>query len=185
MATENTHYGALRIGELLRSAKSVYFIGIGGINMSSLAHLTHRRGLRVGGSDRMRTDLTERLESLDRGLFTQVKNILEINKAERHIRGGLEGADGGRAEEIKVPAGPQTVIAVGLCPLPPSLEPRFSALPGVGGAGAPRASSALPSWLLLASQCSAPGLCLVSQNLLLSLCPTSFVLPWALCVRIV
>ena len=62
MATENTHYGALRIGELLRSAKSVYFIGIGGINMSSLAHLTHSRGLRVGGSDRMRTDLTERLE---------------------------------------------------------------------------------------------------------------------------
>ena len=102
-----------------------------------------------------------------------------------HIRGGLEGADGGRAEEIKVPAGPQTVIAVGLCPLPPSLEPRFSALPGVGGAGAPRASSALPSWLLLASQCSAPGLCLVSKNLLLSLSPTSFVLPWALCVRIV
>lgn len=84
-----------------------------------------------------------------------------------------------------MPAGPQTVIAVGLCPLPPSLEPRFSALPGVGGAGAPRASSALPSWLLLASQCPAPGLCLVSQNLLLSLCPTSFVLPWALCVRIV
>ena len=62
MAIENTHYGAARIEELLATAKSVYFIGIGGINMSSLAHLTHRRGFRVGGSDRMRTDLTERLE---------------------------------------------------------------------------------------------------------------------------
>lgn len=62
MATENTHYGADRIGEMLASCRSVYFIGIGGINMSSLAHLTHRRGFRVGGSDRMRTDLTERLE---------------------------------------------------------------------------------------------------------------------------
>ena len=34
-------------------------------------------------------DLTERLEPLDRGLFSQVKTILEINKAERHIRGGI------------------------------------------------------------------------------------------------
>ncbi|MBR2353203.1 MAG: UDP-N-acetylmuramate--L-alanine ligase [Clostridia bacterium] len=62
MATENTHYGAKRIGEMLGLCGSVYFIGIGGINMSSLAHLTHRRGYRVGGSDRMKTDLTDRLE---------------------------------------------------------------------------------------------------------------------------
>ncbi|MBQ9783799.1 MAG: UDP-N-acetylmuramate--L-alanine ligase [Clostridia bacterium] len=61
MATENTHLGAERIDALLQNCKSIFFIGIGGINMSSLAHLTHRRGYRVGGSDRTRTALTERL----------------------------------------------------------------------------------------------------------------------------
>ncbi len=34
-------------------------------------------------------DLTERLEMINRPLFRQVKEILEINKAERHIRGGI------------------------------------------------------------------------------------------------
>lgn len=33
-------------------------------------------------------DLSERLEHIDRGLYMQVKEILEQNKAERHIRGG-------------------------------------------------------------------------------------------------
>lgn len=34
-------------------------------------------------------DLTQRLKHCDQGLYRQVKKILEINKAERHIRGGL------------------------------------------------------------------------------------------------
>ncbi|MCM1150346.1 MAG: sporulation transcriptional regulator SpoIIID [Butyricicoccus sp.] len=34
-------------------------------------------------------DLTERLELINRPLFLQVKEILEVNKAERHIRGGI------------------------------------------------------------------------------------------------
>lgn len=62
MATENTHYGCEKIAHMLENCRSVYFIGIGGINMSSLAHLTKERGFRVGGSDRVRTALTERLE---------------------------------------------------------------------------------------------------------------------------
>ena len=33
-------------------------------------------------------DLTERLAQVDHGLYRQVKQILEVNKAERHIRGG-------------------------------------------------------------------------------------------------
>ena len=61
MATENTHYGAAAIARCLSGCRSVYFIGIGGINMSSLAHITHTRGYRVGGSDRTATALTERL----------------------------------------------------------------------------------------------------------------------------
>ena len=33
-------------------------------------------------------DLTERLRQVDRELYIQVKQLLEVNKAERHIRGG-------------------------------------------------------------------------------------------------
>jgi len=34
-------------------------------------------------------DLTERLPKLNPGLYKQVRQLLDINKAERHIRGGL------------------------------------------------------------------------------------------------
>ena len=33
-------------------------------------------------------DLSERLKKIDRSLYVQVKEILEQNKAERHLRGG-------------------------------------------------------------------------------------------------
>ena len=66
MALENTHYGYRRIAEILHHSKSIFFIGIGGINMSSLAHVTHERGYRVGGSDRVRSALVQRLA--DEGL---------------------------------------------------------------------------------------------------------------------
>ena len=33
-------------------------------------------------------DLTERLRSIDRGLYAQARTVLERNKAERHLRGG-------------------------------------------------------------------------------------------------
>ena len=33
-------------------------------------------------------DLSERLRHINRPLYLQVKEIMEINKAERHIRGG-------------------------------------------------------------------------------------------------
>ena len=34
-------------------------------------------------------DVSDRLKILDEDLYLQVKKILEINKAERHIRGGI------------------------------------------------------------------------------------------------
>lgn len=33
-------------------------------------------------------DVTERLEYIDRTLWLRVRKVLELNKAERHIRGG-------------------------------------------------------------------------------------------------
>ena len=65
MATPNTHFGYKRIKEIMQSAegKVIFFLGAGGIMMSSLALLTKRAGFSVKGSDRSRSALTERLES--------------------------------------------------------------------------------------------------------------------------
>ncbi len=67
MSTANTHEGAIRILALLDTCTarntSVYFIGIGGVMMSSLALLTARRGHPVAGSDRTRTAVTDTLEA--------------------------------------------------------------------------------------------------------------------------
>lgn len=34
-------------------------------------------------------DVAERLKYVDPQLYKEVKNVLEINKAQRHIRGGM------------------------------------------------------------------------------------------------
>ncbi len=61
MATPNTHYGPSGIEEMLRGAEHLFFIGIGGVNMSSLAEISKRRGYRVSGSDHAATPITDRL----------------------------------------------------------------------------------------------------------------------------
>lgn len=63
MSVPNTHYGAAEAGRMLAGCRSFYFIGIGGINVSSLALLTKRRGFAVSGSDRQSTALTEHLRA--------------------------------------------------------------------------------------------------------------------------
>ena len=71
MATPNTHFGESRIRKIMQEAKNkdIFFIGAGGIMMSSLALLTKRAGYSTIGSDRVRTALTERLESEDIKIF--------------------------------------------------------------------------------------------------------------------
>ena len=44
-------------------------------------------------------DLTERLEKVNPGLYRQVRQLLDINKAERHIRGGMATRRKYHAEE--------------------------------------------------------------------------------------
>ena len=67
MSTPNTHEGARRIAAYLQACtdnrSSVFFIGVGGVMMSSLALLTHRAGHPTAGSDRARTAVTESLEA--------------------------------------------------------------------------------------------------------------------------
>ncbi len=58
-----TSYSINRLEEIFSTARSVYFIGIGGISMSSLAHIALSGGLTVGGYDRTQSTLTSALEA--------------------------------------------------------------------------------------------------------------------------
>ena len=64
MATPNTHLGSERIREIMAECqnKTVFFLGAGGIMMSSLALLTARAGFETRGSDRAVSALTQKLE---------------------------------------------------------------------------------------------------------------------------
>lgn len=64
MALKNTHYGAMRIAEILQSCRSLFFIGIGGISMSSLAQISLKEGFLVGGSDRTQNSHVDQLASI-------------------------------------------------------------------------------------------------------------------------
>jgi len=44
-------------------------------------------------------DVTERLKQINGSLYESVKNILDKNKAERHIRGGLATKEKYRAKD--------------------------------------------------------------------------------------
>lgn len=57
-----TSYTISKQKEIFSQPRSVYFIGIGGISMSSLAHIALSMGMRVGGYDRTPSHLTEALE---------------------------------------------------------------------------------------------------------------------------
>ena len=65
LSTPNTHLGFNNIRDIMSSCreKTVFFLGAGGIMMSSLALLTKRAGFCVRGSDRARSALTEKLET--------------------------------------------------------------------------------------------------------------------------
>ena len=62
MSTPNTHFGSAEIQRLMKKAEKIFFIGIGGVNMSSLAEITKLSGYTVSGSDRSPSDITGRLE---------------------------------------------------------------------------------------------------------------------------
>ena len=51
------------IESTLSRAKSLFFVGIGGISMSSLAFCCKSRGWRIGGSDRAYSAMTDRIEA--------------------------------------------------------------------------------------------------------------------------
>ena len=61
MATQNSGFGQARLSELLAGVRRVFFIGVGGVHMSTLALMTHWRGLFAAGSDRAENENTARV----------------------------------------------------------------------------------------------------------------------------
>jgi len=65
MSLENTHFGYEKIREILADGpKKIFFSGVGGISMNSLAKVCVSRGHTVAGYDRTRTPITISLEDL-------------------------------------------------------------------------------------------------------------------------
>ena len=58
-----TSYSINKLKEIFSCPRKVYFIGIGGISMSSLAHIAMSMGMKVGGYDRTPSHLTKALEA--------------------------------------------------------------------------------------------------------------------------
>ncbi|MBR6918553.1 MAG: UDP-N-acetylmuramate--L-alanine ligase [Clostridia bacterium] len=64
MSLPNTHVGAEKIKTLVESGKKkIFFVGIGGISMCSLAFISKLRGHDVAGYDRTPSNITRDLES--------------------------------------------------------------------------------------------------------------------------
>ncbi len=57
-----TSYSVNQLQNIFSVPRSVYFVGIGGISMSSLAHIAKERGMEVGGYDRTPSHLTRKFE---------------------------------------------------------------------------------------------------------------------------
>lgn len=54
---------------MFSSIKKIHFIGIGGIGMSGIAEILLDQGFKVSGSDRAKTEVTDRLENLGAQVF--------------------------------------------------------------------------------------------------------------------
>ena len=78
MAIPNTHFGKDYIASLLECKKNLFFAGIGGVSMCSLAHISMLRGHSVAGYDRTPSKLTRTLE--DAGIRVYYESSAE------HIR---------------------------------------------------------------------------------------------------
>lgn len=69
MSIENTHYGSKSIEKMLNGVESIFFVGIGGVSMSSLAYISKAEGYTVGGSDRTKSAVTAALETAGMHVF--------------------------------------------------------------------------------------------------------------------
>ena len=62
MSLENTNFSINKLDTIFKGAKRVFFIGIGGFGVSSLAKFCYNEGKEIFGYDCKRTKITEELE---------------------------------------------------------------------------------------------------------------------------
>lgn len=72
MSLDNTHFGAEKISAILNGKKKLFFDGIGGVSMCSLAQISKLRGHEVSGYDRTETPATRELEKNGIKVFYEV-----------------------------------------------------------------------------------------------------------------
>lgn len=60
-------------------------------NYIAASNATVRQAAKLYGISKstVHKDVTERLEEFDRTLFHKVREVLDLNKSERHMRGGM------------------------------------------------------------------------------------------------
>ena len=105
MSVSNTHFGAESIKNMLSCCKSIFFCGIGGINMSSLAHISLVNGMKVGGSDRTPSVLTEKLSSEGAEIFYShsKENVENYDAFVYTVAIGEDNPEYVRAKERSIP----------------------------------------------------------------------------------
>ena len=105
MSVSNTHFGAENIKNMLSCCKSIFFCGIGGINMSSLAHISLVNGMQVGGSDRTPSVLTEKLSSEGVEIFYShsAENVENYDAFVYTVAIGEDNPEYLRAKEREIP----------------------------------------------------------------------------------
>ncbi len=73
MALPNTHFGIEHIASLMQGKHHIFFDGIGGVSMCSLAEICKRAGHVVSGYDRSPSPITRALEALGITIYYEAK----------------------------------------------------------------------------------------------------------------
>ena len=77
MALPNTHIGPEGITSLLAGKKKLFFAGIGGVSMNSLAAVSRLRGYEVAGYDRTPSEITRRHEKMGIAVYYEADMIVD------------------------------------------------------------------------------------------------------------
>ena len=96
---------ALSIKPYIENKERIHLIGIGGVSMSSLAELLLNQGVPVSGSDRLKTDVTARLEALGAKIIYEHKaeNVEGVSLIVRTAAVHDDNPEVVRAHELGIP----------------------------------------------------------------------------------
>jgi len=90
---------------MFKNIKKVHFVGIGGIGMSGIAEILLNQGFKVSGSDKVMTDITERLSSLGIKIYKghSPDNLADVDVLVYSSAVTLDNSEVKAAVERKIP----------------------------------------------------------------------------------